>query len=287
MAMKTIVASDALSAFEAIEELLSNGDDGIIFRGHGCDQWRLQSTLHRFVRGGNVELSIKDMDGMLHHFLARLASVGKLPDKEMNRRTKLEFARHYGLPSPLIDFSHSPYVALWMALNGKRPWDNGKAAVYALRLAGLGTLWQKYTRTDHAFDQFRWSERELLFKGGYPLNTLQFIEFPASWNTRMLRQLGVFLYDTLDYKGAVEFIDLEDFIEKSADPQGADEAPTFTLQKLVIPYSASSKIFERLELMGIDGTRLYDGHEGAIADVVNAYVFNRKTGYVHDLSLRE
>jgi hypothetical protein len=104
----------------------------------------------------------------------------------------------------------------------------------------------------------------------------------------MLRQLGVFIYDSLQYgTEPLPFRDLEDFIEKGVDPDDAEGKPNVTLHKIVIPNGAAPEIFERLELMGIDGTRLYDNHEGAVADVKNSYVFNRKTGYAHDIITRK
>ena len=148
----------------------------------------------------------------------------------MKRRTKLEYTRHYGLPSPLIDFSRSPYIALWMAINGMRPWVSGKAVVYALDINGLGILWQKH-RSDHtALDQFqlqciRWLR---YCSTDYPINMLQFVELPSSWNTRMLRQMGTFVYDSLQYGSGAKFVNLEDFIEKGVDPPGPD-GDNFTL----------------------------------------------------------
>ena len=47
-------------------------------------------------RGGFTDRAIEEMQEMLDHFLARLASVNKLPDKPMGPRTKLEYGRHYG-----------------------------------------------------------------------------------------------------------------------------------------------------------------------------------------------
>ena len=53
---------------------------------------------------------------MIDHFIVKLASIGiPLPFDKHDRRGRLEFARHYGVPSPLIDFSYSPYVALFFA----------------------------------------------------------------------------------------------------------------------------------------------------------------------------
>ena len=169
-----------------------------------------------------------------------------------------------------------------MGFNGVRPWEPGNVVIYALDVNGLGILWNKHTGGGGvAFDSFRWSERGKQFVDGYPVGILRYLEFPSSWNVRMLRQLGVFIYDSLQYD-RVKFHDLEDFIEQGIDPTGPDGRATFTLNKIVIPRAAASDVFTRLELMGIDGTRLYDNHEGAAADVKNGYVFNRRTGYVHD-----
>ena len=287
MAIKTINVTNAAEAFDILSKF-AIPNDSIIFRGQGAEGHRLKSTLARHVRGKATELSITWMNDTLGHFFACLASVGKLPQISMNARSKLEYARHCGVPSPLIDFTRSPYVALWMAFNGVRPWEAGNVVVYALDVNGLGILWLKYTGGGgDAFDAFRWSERQEQFADGYPIEILRYLQFPSSWNTRMLRQLGVFIYDSLQYEDAQgKFRDLEDFIDKGVDP-ASEDGPTFTLHKIVIPKTTASDVFTRLELMGIDGTRLYDNHEGAAADVKNAYVFNRRTGFAHDIIVPE
>jgi len=279
MSVATIIASDAAEAFNVLNDLAQ--DENVIFRGQSDEAWHLESTLARRLRGRTTEGSIRRMTETLEHFFACLASIGKLPDKDMSARTKLEYARHHGVPSPLIDFTLSPYVALWMAFNGVRPWDADNVIVYALNVNGLGILWQKHT--GFPFDEFRWSEREEQFTDSYPVGILRYLEFPTSWNSRMLRQLGVFIYDSLQYGHTTPFRDLEDFIEKGVDPQ--DERAT--LHKIVIPKATAPDVFARLELMAIDGTRLYDNHEGAAADVKNGYVFNRRAGYAHDIIVPE
>jgi FRG domain len=143
MAVKTVRVNTAAGAFRELERLVARERE-LIFRGHGDKSWRLASTLARHTRQGATELSIRGMNETLDHFFARLASVGKLPEKSMSARTRLEYARHYGVPSPLIDFTHSPYVALWLAFNGICPWDKGQVVVYALNPTGLAVLWQKY-----------------------------------------------------------------------------------------------------------------------------------------------
>jgi hypothetical protein len=107
------------------------------------------------------------MDEMLDRFYGCLASVGKLPRERMSRRVLLEYAGHYGVPSPLIDFSRSPYVALWMAFNGVRKREKETVSVYALSLSGLGVLWRKHSKSDEAYEEFRPMEHIDIFKDGY------------------------------------------------------------------------------------------------------------------------
>ena len=285
MAIKLYRPRTVASLFDTIETIaFSSSTKNFVFRGQGKGTYRLKSTLARHTRNGFTELAITHMDDTLSRFFNHLATVGKLPEhfQTWTRRAKLEYARHHGLPSPLIDFSHSPYVALWVAINGKRPWVSGQCALYALDVNGLGILWRKYRGDPAALDQFRYSERSELFEPEYPINTLQFILLPASWNTRMLRQMGTFIYNSLQYNRGVNFTDLEDFIEKGDDPPGPD-GDNFTLHKIIVPYPFAKDVFRRLELMGINGTRLFDNHEGAVADVINSYVWEGVTGTSHNI----
>ena len=97
MSVRTIKVADAAEAFNVLTEL-AVPHDNIIFRGHSDETWRLESTLARHVRGKMTELSIQWMSDTLDHFFACLAAIGKLPNRAMDARTQLEFARHYGVP---------------------------------------------------------------------------------------------------------------------------------------------------------------------------------------------
>jgi hypothetical protein len=87
----------------------------------------------------------------------------------------------------------------------------------------------------------------------------------------MQRQIGAFLYDKLDHKGA----DLEGYIDKLREPDNSD-IPALT--KVFIRKSIAREVFGRRELMGMTGARLLDDHVGAAADVYNGYNYNRITG---------
>lgn len=90
----------------------------------------------------------------------------------------------------------------------------------------------------------------------------------------MTRQMGAFLYDTLDYS-YLRAPSLEAFIEHSplSGRRDRNEVPLFALRKIIIPHAEARNVFKHLALAGITGTRLLDNYEGAVADVMNAYYF--------------
>jgi len=87
----------------------------------------------------------------------------------------------------------------------------------------------------------------------------------------MQKQMGLLLYDTLDYP-KLGFDGLEDFIEKIREPEGSKP----TLTKFYIPKSCAKIIFEKLELMNVTGSVLFLDDHGAAKDVINSYHYDSK-----------
>jgi hypothetical protein len=116
----TIKIRRAKTAAGAIAMLETLSTHNVRYRGQRNAEWKLRSNWDRHFNsppGGPFHI-----DGMIDQFIVNLKSIGiNLPFETSDRRARLEFARHYGVPSPLIDFSHSPYVALFFAFDGVRP----------------------------------------------------------------------------------------------------------------------------------------------------------------------
>lgn len=287
MTMATKRFSTAEGAIRFLERLALQSNDRFYFRGQNDSKWRLQ---HTYARHTPVAHSTgkPDLNEMIRHFMNMVLSTGNpLPfTDEADLSSRLEFARHHGLPTPVLDWSFSPFVAMYFAFNSIRPDSKGSSSIYALRLEGLADIFARRTSADPSGkpgpDFVKHYHR--FFGGpdlshGYPGGDLSFIAHPASWNVRMTRQMGSFLYDTLDYK-RMGFEDLQDFVDKSAETPGPNPQPS--LYKINIPHSLVTQTFERLDLAAITGTRLLDDYEGAVADARNAYVYNRKSGYYRD-----
>src|ERR1035438_2037034 len=120
MSTKKVYPRSFRGALDVLEKL-ALGDDDTVFRGHSDSEWRICSTLSRFSAIPNESWDTR-VDEMLSHFMTNLRSIGEMPaDLNSDRRARLEYGRHHDVPSPLIDFSLSPYVALFFAFNGYRP----------------------------------------------------------------------------------------------------------------------------------------------------------------------
>ena len=91
--------------------------DAHIFRGHRDSNWKLESTLDRQFS----KLSVLERSTKLKHLLGELANeLYGLETKEIVQDSEvLELlGRHHGLPTTVLDWSRSPYVAAYFAFEG-------------------------------------------------------------------------------------------------------------------------------------------------------------------------
>lgn len=131
----------------------------VLFRGQGNAEWQLQTTLERKVSPAfSVTQYIIKSTHILHElesYTANNWNLSDLPDLEKEIRQDQLFGfhmpislykywiylRHHGYPSPLLDWSESPYIAAYFAMcdshNGELE-DEKRVAIFAYidRLGG-------------------------------------------------------------------------------------------------------------------------------------------------------
>ena len=267
---------------------LAYGHDDYVFRGHSKEHYKLTTTLRRHTSIPHESWS-SDVDDLIDSFRTGLAKLNILPFESENRLDWLEYARHHGVPTPALDFSYSPYVALFFSFNGVRKSFNAEekeyVVIYAISPPKLAHRWATISSE---YDHNEWESFlnpvEGLFAKGFPGPHLQFIPAPGKFNYRMHRQQGCLLYDTLNYDH-LSVKDLDDLIASFEEPDlqhgnGEIQKSLPTGYRILINSSCVSEVFSRLELMGINAGSLYMSADGVAEDVKNTYNYNTKTGYL-------
>lgn len=108
----------------------------IVYRGQSNSDWKLESTLNRYLNEDeisfneynnillNIQPNLKTFfnNSIIHIELEAIKDVGnKILEKDGFFKESLPFfeyagfLRHYGFPSPLLDWSLSPYIAAFFA----------------------------------------------------------------------------------------------------------------------------------------------------------------------------
>jgi len=210
-----------------------------LFRGQN-KQWRLRTSFHRTGRANLNKFLDEDIKVLYKHLSARTKHVFNLQIPDENGAF-FNLVQHHGYPTPLLDWTYSPYVAIFFAYRGISNEMAAKAAP------------NEKVRI-HVFDQAQWkndwSQLHLLTATA-PNFTVE--EFMAVENERMIPQQSASTLTNLD--------DIESYI-KTKESDGKKY-----LWAIDLPVRDRKKVIQELSYMGITAGSLFPGLDGACEEL--------------------
>jgi hypothetical protein len=142
--IEIISVDDLEGLIFTINEAFADWPD-YIFRGHSQSDWLLEPTINRVIK----KIKQKDKDELVKNHLNKFALEirgrrGKNP-KSLSENELWALGQHHGLHTPLLDWTQSPYVALFFALTNASKSSTGFRTIWALNSNDIETIndWYK------------------------------------------------------------------------------------------------------------------------------------------------
>jgi hypothetical protein len=212
-----------------------------IFRGHADATWRLEPSLDRVLRAAGKLTDAKVRANHLRAF--QLAARGRRGDGRQvpNDDEWWALGQHHGLATPLLDWTRSPFVALYFAYQELASTGDSKRAVWMLNLPGAENL----------NDRIRAATKD---SGADPI-TQRLIEPLSDDNARLVNQGGLFT------RGP-DGVPVDDWVRQHV----IDGEGRIVLAKITIPRLGREACLRYLNAMNIN-------HRSLFPDLVGASVF--------------
>jgi len=210
-----------------------------IFRGQK-QPWRLRSHFHRTHRSNLLRYTFDDLPTLHRHLSARTKHIFDRSDSDQ-LGALLHLAQHHGFPTPLIDWTYSPYVAAFFAFRHITIEASRK------RNAGFVRIFQ--------FDQAQWREDLPQLPFTAPIRPhFSLMEFLAIENERLIPQQALSALTNVD--------DVESYIKFTENGRQRQY-----INAIDIPVKERETVMKELALMGITAGSLFPGLDGACEEL--------------------
>jgi len=216
------------------------------FRGQADEKWELWSTLPRFLNDRGVHpshwrhqewRSVQKFQSRAHHFLQHVPTLD-------DTFQWLALMQHHGAPTRLIDFTWSPYVAAFFALEN----STTNAAVWAVNGAKI----TYHDLTDQALDPHDFDPRRPgILRDRYLRNESNrvVVSEPMILNQRLVAQSGTFAIPATISQPINEIL-------------SGHTWPEDTIAKFILPRRIRREAIEDLRRMNILHATLFPGLDG-------------------------
>lgn len=197
-----------------------------LFRGHSDPGWKLTPTFDRMFASLRKEKRLQISEELLALFKRALEGFEVPSEARASDTMLLALGQHYGLPTRLLDWTESPYIAAFFAFNRSVLWGAHDQRIVIWVLDSQNPIWSA---------QFG----------------VEIVDVPSFGNRRIRNQSGKFTLSKTPFAS----------LEEYAEAHGEDDS--LALMKFYIPASESTVALADLDAMGIHHATVYPEIEGA------------------------
>jgi hypothetical protein len=114
-------------------------DLGFIFRGQRVSDWKLETTLDRLHSKLDKRIDVNSTyDYLLEKFAKSIRGRTEISKDIVENKDELwALGQHYGLATPLLDWTYSIYVSVFFAFENPEPSTTGFRTIWALHRNGV------------------------------------------------------------------------------------------------------------------------------------------------------
>lgn len=221
----------------------------VAFRGHGSHTFKLETSLYR---AGRTQLGRYCADTLprFHSHVEAVTNRRLNSADSSDYSTLLGLAQHHGLPTPLLDWTDSPYIAAFFAFSDALENRSSRPNATRVRVYGL---------TRAFVEQFSPPIVTIPFLQPY----VSFLQVSPRDNPRLYAQQGRFLVSNVG--------NIEQFI---CNMEGHFQ--TRFLMAAEVPVSFASEALEDLAFMGLTAASLFPGLDGVCRMMRHEMTFQRE-----------
>ncbi len=255
--------------FEFISQHLVTRDCNYGFRGVSSEAYRLEPTFTRYlreveqahykVRHGNYRESVLRL--LYHTFKKNIVVNNDIAPENLDKTDLWQYGQHFGLPTPYLDWSYSPYIALFFAIRNKVD-DNRRRCVWSINLDLVDLL------NTAIVEEVRPRKQEFILSEETLNNQFPILEIVSElneYNKRIAFQQGFFAKQ--HYYASLE-IWLARIVEQLHYPLSGSPV----LKKFTFGCEETSRfnVLDKLSLMNINHRTLFPDIYGSVYDAIDS-----------------